>query len=215
MRRPAGVVVLVAGLALFTGCATTDGPAASSSSEVPPTVPVVAEPPVAAPPRTTVEPAPDCPDEGVRLTAGTGDAAMGLRVLTVYATNCGTRSVDLTGHPVVAVDGPHGPILATPGGEHIQDPGPRPLVLDPGHQACAVLSWRMKVEAGDVVTAETFSAAAGPGFEPEELVGLVDLGTTGVWFTTAWYQGQLPELTGVCGTVPDEPVPAGPGDVSH
>lgn len=197
--RVAGLMV---GAVLLAGCATA--PVASDdglSSTIPTaSVPAPALPTPTTAPSTSVSEAAACPESGIRITSGGADAAMGLRVLTVFATNCGATDVDLTGHPEATVTGEVTAVVAVPGGEQITDPGPTPILLAPGDQACAVLSWRLLVESGDVVAADEFSLAPLPGLPAQPVAEPVDLGTTGRWFTTAWYQGQLPELAGPCGT---------------
>lgn len=143
-----------------------------------------------------------CPDTGIRITSGGVDAAMGRRWLAVIATNCGKADVDLSGYPEATVTGESTAVVASPGGDQATDPGVTPILLAPGDEACAVLTWRLLVESGETVSAEEFDLAPQPGLPAQVMPDLVDLGTTGVWHTTAWFQGTLPEMSGPCGTVP-------------
>ncbi|MFG2353504.1 DUF4232 domain-containing protein [Streptomyces sp. NPDC048521] len=131
-----------------------------------------------------------CPASGVRLYADQGDAAMGLRAVSLHLENCGTRPYSLNGRPALqildadhtAVTGVrlvHGEEIATGTGA---DGTPRPLTLAPGERAYAVLTWRNTTEAGDgsrPVDAPYVRVRAKPGARPVIVTPELDLGTTG------------------------------------
>lgn len=98
-----------------------------------------------------------CPASGVRFGTGAGDAAMGLRVLTLTLTNCGKRPYEVDGYPeIVAVLGPEGApidgVRIVRGTDEVPmapaDPGPKAFTLRPGGSARASLYWRMAAEEG-------------------------------------------------------------------
>ncbi|MEV5873255.1 DUF4232 domain-containing protein [Streptomyces sp. NPDC052101] len=128
-----------------------------------------------------------CPASGVRLSPDRGDAAMGLRVLTLYLENCGKGAYRLDGRPELRVLDPgHAPVpgVQVVPGDRIAtgtgaDGAPRPLVLRPGERAYTVLVWRDTTEAGAPVDAPYVRVWPRPGARPVTLTPELDLGTTG------------------------------------
>ncbi|MFH8370196.1 DUF4232 domain-containing protein [Streptomyces sp. NPDC018031] len=138
-----------------------------------------------------------CPSSGVRVYADKGDAAMGLRAVSLRLENCGTRTQHLDGYPrLELLDGDHESVKAVRvvrGGSAIAtgtgaDGPPRPLALKPGERAHAVMVWRNTVEAGagDPVHAPYARVWAKPGAAPVTVTPEFDLGTTGKLGVGPW-----------------------------
>ncbi|MFB7897650.1 DUF4232 domain-containing protein [Streptomyces xiamenensis] len=198
-RRPAAVLarwalpVALAALAL-AGCGTQTAPPETDAD-------------AAAPPRPpSPEPErPDCPESGVRVTEDGGDAAMGLRVMGLRLTNCGTEPYELNGYPTVAVldeDGDpydikvlHGTGDITASLTGFDDP-PAPLTLQPGEHALSGLVWRNTVDdpSRTVANGERLSVRPADGVAAQRLAPTypVDLGTTGVLGISPWHAPQEP-----------------------
>ncbi|MFD9438670.1 DUF4232 domain-containing protein [Streptomyces sp. NPDC060006] len=129
-----------------------------------PTLTVEPPPRPSAPPSATPEPSPAvsglqeqaCPASGLRFHADRGDGAMGLRAMGLDVTNCGSKPYELNGYPAVTVlDSTGAPIAGVrtvQGTDEVsmapEDPGPRPLTLEPGESAHASLYWRMHNQDG-------------------------------------------------------------------
>ncbi|TDU78186.1 uncharacterized protein DUF4232 [Streptomyces sp. KS 21] len=155
--------------------------------------------PAAAPGPTGVRAAPsatgaqeDCPEGGVRLLEGTGNAAMGLRVADIQLVNCSKQAYVLEGYPEirlldekripVEVSVVHGAeeITSAPTGAD----GPLQRVeLWPGQAARVMMVWRNLVTDGAVPAAEgwVLEVTPRPGARRVELEldRSVDLGNTG------------------------------------
>ncbi|MEU3600030.1 DUF4232 domain-containing protein [Streptomyces sp. NPDC006798] len=137
-----------------------------------------------------------CPPSGVRVTAGQGNAAMGLRVVGVTLTNCGTRPYTLDGHPgLTPLDEDHRPldgVRILPGGGDIAqvtgfDAAPRPVTLAPGETATTDLMWRnTHTGYGEAASAPYVRLVPKPGAPPVTLIPELDLGTTGKLGVSAW-----------------------------
>ncbi|WP_406085965.1 DUF4232 domain-containing protein [Streptomyces virginiae] len=153
----------------------------------------------------TVRPAPDrsaptaptataqaCPEGGVRLVEGEGDAAMGLRVADFQLVNCGTQPYLLEGYPQLSlrddrndpleVSVEHGSAGITTGTPNL-DAAPQRVTLAPGQAAVFGIVWRNLVTDGTVVatTARVLEVEPRPG-APRlslRLTSPVDLGNTG------------------------------------
>ncbi|MGW4201726.1 DUF4232 domain-containing protein [Streptomyces sp. NPDC004726] len=161
-----------------------------------------------------------CPDAGAPLTAGHAEAAMGLRALTVTFINCGSKAQPLSGYPVVRLLDEDGDPLeveidrgATSVTTGIDDPGPKPLTVQPGASAVFSLVWRNTYddtrEPPQVgTTALVTPADGGPALRltPD---GPFDLGSTGRLGVTAWKAAPAASTTGD-GERP-APRPAGSG----
>ena len=147
------------------------------------------------------EPAGPCPDSGMRLTAGRGDAAMGLRVVDVTLTNCGKGTFELYGYPELKLleeDGePVGRVRVLEGADDIttgvRDDGPRRVTLRPGEAAVTLLVWRNTYDDTTYppVTAERVRVDPGLGRGTATVTpdAPLDLGSTGRLGTTAWRKG--------------------------
>ncbi|WP_433891974.1 DUF4232 domain-containing protein [Streptomyces sp. CA-111067] len=135
-----------------------------------------------------------CPNSGYRLT-GVGDAAAGLRVVTVYLTNCGSKSLTLEGYPSVRLQDEDHNRIAKVAVHHgvdvttaVDDPAPRKITVAPGSRALTTLVWRNLVTDGTVeATTGTYVEMSPAAGRPPQLVQeTVDLGTTGKLDVTAW-----------------------------
>ncbi|MFE0513639.1 DUF4232 domain-containing protein [Streptomyces sp. NPDC058964] len=139
-----------------------------------------------------------CPPSGVRVYADDGDAAMGLRVVTLHLENCGTDTYRVDGYPRVSplgedhrpVDGARvlhdGSSIAMSTGA---DGPPRPLALQPGERAYAGLVWRNTVLSGTPVNAPYVRVWAKRGAAPVTVTPELDLGTTGKMAVGPWKKG--------------------------
>lgn len=142
-----------------------------------------------------------CPASGIRLYAGEGDAATGLRVVPVHLENCGTGPLTLQGFPRVSlldedrepVDG----VRTLRGGDGIASgtgvsADARPLTLAPGERAHAGLVWRNTVDSTltDPVRAPYARVRATPDTPPLVVLPDVDLGTTGRLGVGAWVKDE-------------------------
>ncbi|MEV6688560.1 DUF4232 domain-containing protein [Streptomyces sp. NPDC051130] len=149
----------------------------------------------AVPAAEAPEPAGACPPSGIRVTADDGDAAMGLRIVGIRLTYCGTGRYELDGYPglqlldegrkpVAGVEILHGTadISTGLGG----DGPPAPLTLGPGESASATLAWRNTTGFGDAVNAPYARVTAKPGAAAVTVVPELDLGTTGRLGVGAW-----------------------------
>ena len=163
--------------------------AACSSAPVPPT----------PPPSTPSTPPPaSCPDSGVAITGGDVSAAMGLRALGIYLTNCGTSDYAVHGYPVVRVlDADRRPldIAVSNGSAPVSAPDswdtpPEPITLRPGERVMARILWRNTVTDATVVATEGHYLEIAPAAgEPAQIVepdGVIDLGNTGRLAVNAW-----------------------------
>ncbi|OWA19575.1 hypothetical protein B9W68_03600 [Streptomyces sp. CS227] len=201
------LLVLVPALAL-TGCglaAELEREADPARTSRPPSPDPSPTPraPEAAPPAPESSPADDpgaaegCPASGFRARAAATDAAMGLRVGNVIVFNCGTKTLKLKGYPVLQVlDTEREPMETevVEGTGRIsmgpEDPGPSPLVLEPGMSARSTLAWRywaVDPHTGSGLGAYLRVAPDGET-EPQTVEvadGGLDVGE-GVLGTTAW-----------------------------
>ncbi|MFD5827310.1 DUF4232 domain-containing protein [Lentzea sp. NPDC060358] len=146
---------------------------------------------------------PDCA-AGVRFTSDHGEAATGLRVLSVEVTNCGAEPLQLNGYPQVSlfdrdylpldvevVDGARG-VSIMPG---FSDP-PQPITVLPGETAATEFVWHnWKTTLDPSQVADHVELATSPGATRQPLVALpplgnihLDFGTTGKLGVRAWYR---------------------------
>ena len=147
----------------------------------------------------SAEPVP-CPEGGVRLMEGDGNAAMGVRVADVQLLNCGPGVYELEGYPEVRLlDRERRPVEVSvaPGNNGVtatggDDPAtaPRKVVLRPGQAASTGLLWRNLVTDGAGAAAEgwVLEVVPKPG-APRltlELEHAVDLGNTGRMGLSPW-----------------------------
>ncbi|MFC6937696.1 DUF4232 domain-containing protein [Actinomadura yumaensis] len=137
-----------------------------------------------------------CPSSGVRLTVDDGDAAMGLRVVGLHLTNCGTRAYRLDGFPLLQLlDEDRKPVPAVKvfkgsGGIATMpdfDAPARPVVLEPGQTANTALMWRNTTDtSGAPVNIPYVRVRAKPGAGPIMVTPELDLGTTGKLAVSPW-----------------------------
>ncbi|KOV79970.1 DUF4232 domain-containing protein [Nocardia sp. NRRL S-836] len=191
MRPGGGLLVVVALLATLTSC----GRHAAIRQD--PVLP----PPVARSAPTQPEPA--CAD-GLRFTTEGGDAASGLRVMSVEVVNCGTEPVQLNGHPQVRLlDERWQPldVSVLPGSGGIAQVGgfddpPQPITVRPGERARSAFLWRnTHTTTGPPQVGSHVDIAAAPGGAWQSLVPVspardinIDLGNTGRVGVRAWYR---------------------------
>ncbi|MBW4721945.1 DUF4232 domain-containing protein [Saccharothrix obliqua] len=102
------------------------------------------------PPPSPSPSAPPCPEGGVEFGTVGGEAAMGLRVLTLEMRNCGTGEYRVSGYPDLRLldeDGTPLDVVVEHGStgvsriESFEQP-PTELVLAPGDHATAGIVWR-------------------------------------------------------------------------
>ncbi|MEV6974497.1 DUF4232 domain-containing protein [Kitasatospora sp. NPDC093806] len=179
---------------------TAPAPGVVSPEASTPTAPpfgTLATPPATAPTTASATaPASACSPEGVALTVGPADAAMGLRVLPVRLTNCGTRPYTLKGHPAVRVlDAERAPLAVTVkhGSAGIAtlenfDAAPRPVTLQPQEYAEFQLVWRNTVTSGSkgADNGRFLDVAPLPGRPRLTVPAELDLGTTGRLGVAPW-----------------------------
>lgn len=137
-----------------------------------------------------------CPSSGVRLTVDDGNAAMGLRVVGLHLTNCGTRAYHLDGFPLLQLlDEDRKPVPAVKvfkgsGGIATMaefDAPARPVVLEPGQTANTGLMWRNTTDtSGAPVNIPYVRVKAKPGARPIMVTPELDLGTTGKLAVSPW-----------------------------
>lgn len=152
-----------------------------------PSLPPAPERSVSVPGRQTES----CPASGLRFEADQGDAAMGLRAMGLDVTNCGNRPYRLNGYPDVTVlddsGAPFPGVRTVQGTDEVsmapEDPGPRPLTLEPGGTAHAALYWRMHNTDGVYLRV---APKKGDGTVTIEPPYPLDIGPENVLGTTAW-----------------------------
>ncbi|MFD7841156.1 DUF4232 domain-containing protein [Streptomyces sp. NPDC059761] len=192
-RWVVGVAVGVVVAGVLVGCDVPPAPAAAPGpSGVRSPVPSVV-------PSTPAAKAAACPEGGVRLIEGAGDAAMGLRVADIQLVNCGTQPYVLDGYPeirlldrkrapveVAVVHGADGITSAPTGVEGV----PQKVELQPGQAAAVALVWRNLVTDSTVPAAEGWvldvTPRAGAPRVELELRHSVDLGNTGKLGISPW-----------------------------
>ncbi|MEU8611273.1 DUF4232 domain-containing protein [Actinoplanes sp. NPDC048791] len=202
-------VVPLAVAALLVGCARPAEPSA-----VPDPMPFPSG--LVTPSATPVT----CPPEGVRFQVGEGDAAMGLRVLSIVLVNCGSKTYRLKGYPAVRPlddDQSELKVRILHGLKEIlgtaipRDNPPKLVILKPGQQAGTAVAWRNTYD--DIreppVTVKFLDIAPLTG-RPSQIIAPgdgLDLGSTGRLGISAW--SVLPDSAAT--TNPNgRPVPDGP-----
>ena len=186
LLAPLLVVIAVLGLVL-TALLVARGPARSSDAAglgVPP----AASPEVAPESPEPVTPA--CSPLGLVVTAGPVDAGLGHRAVVVTVTNCGDAPREVTGYAGVEVLDPAGKTMpftvAHESTYMVIDPGPAPLVLQPGESAVTGVSWSATVTAGGLTEGQALRVGPVPGDPGQVLTTWVDAGTTGEIAVAAW-----------------------------
>ncbi|MFD8631902.1 DUF4232 domain-containing protein [Streptomyces sp. NPDC059533] len=194
VRGAVGVVAVSGALVGVAGCETPPPPrAAPGPTGVPGPALRPSSPRPSSPRPPSARPSqPACPEGGVRLVEGDGDAAMGLRVAEVRLVNCGAQPYVLEGYPRLSLrdDGnqsvevavEHGAAGITTGVPNVDAP-PERLTLAPGQAASVAMVWR------NLVTDFSAPAVSGRTVEIEPRSGApllslrlarpVDLGNTG------------------------------------
>ncbi|MFI6055852.1 DUF4232 domain-containing protein [Streptomyces violascens] len=141
------------------------------------------------------EPGTTCPASGIRVSADSGDAAMGLRIVGLHLENCGTRDYTVEGYPLLELlDGDLKPVrgiqILHGSGEITTGAGPddkpRPVTLKPGESAISRLVWRNTTESGTPVNVPYVRVRAEAGVNPVTVTPRLDLGTTGKLGVKPW-----------------------------
>ncbi|MGY1737143.1 DUF4232 domain-containing protein [Geodermatophilus sp. SYSU D00684] len=190
------LLVALAVVAVTAGALAARAPAGAEAAGigVPPAPTPSAEPtePTPAPgaPEAPRPVPPTCSPLGLLVTAGPVDAGLGHRGVVVTVTNCGDAPRDVTGYAEVAVlDGTGRPMPFTVAHEStymVRDPGPSPLVLQPGQSAVTGVSWSATVTAGGLTEGQALRVVPVPGDAGQVLPTWVDAGTTGEIAVAAW-----------------------------
>ncbi|WP_129842267.1 DUF4232 domain-containing protein [Streptomyces sp. RFCAC02] len=154
----------------------------------------VVDPAAVVPTPTT----PPCPPEGISVSPGLIDAAMGLRAGNLDVTNCGDEPVTLNGYPELTVldaDGEPLDIEVTHRGadvatvEGFDDP-PADVTIAPGERARAGLLWRNTytdtTRDPDLGVTVLVVPAAGASEQSVTPDGGIDLGSTGLLAVSPW-----------------------------
>jgi uncharacterized protein DUF4232 len=197
LLAPLLVGVAVLGLVL-TVLLAARAPARSDAAGlgVPPS-PVPTTPPAPAPapeaeavPESPEPVTPTCSPLGLLVTAGPVDAGLGHRAVVVTVTNCGDAPREVTGYAGVEVLDPGGRTMpftvAHESTYMVIDPGPAPLVLQPGESAITGVSWSATVTAGGLTEGQALRVIPVPGDPGQVLTMWVDAGTTGEIAVAAW-----------------------------
>lgn len=155
-------------------------------------------------PTPTATPSVDTCPHGVEYEVAGEDAAMGLRVLTLKLTNCGTAALELHGYPSVTVlDADREPLTIAVGrgsfgisAVEAFDAEPQPVTVAPGRSAVTGLLWRNTYTdtSAPPVVGEHLELAVATG-QPTQVVTPVrsggepitlDLGSTGKVGVRPW-----------------------------
>ncbi|MFJ9947233.1 DUF4232 domain-containing protein [Kitasatospora sp. NPDC091207] len=196
------VALLGAAAALVAGCGSAHVTAAGGGGPVRPGptlgafTPDASVTPFGTLPTPSAPPPAACTPEGVSLAAEEVNAAMGLRVMGIRLTNCGSRPYTLNGRPGVRVlDAERAPLGITVrnGSAGIAtlegfDAAPKAVTLDPGEYAAFQLVWRNTVTAGTgpADNGRFLEVAPLPGRPRVVVPADLDLGTTGRLGVSAW-----------------------------
>jgi hypothetical protein len=140
-------------------------------------------------------PTPTCVD-GLSVTVGGFDAAMGLRALGIRLTNCGSRAYRVRGEPAVRLlDAERKPFDITVNAaeapqlpDQYQGSAPE-VVLAPGESAAAIVLWRNTLTDYTTATMGTYlEIVPGPGRAPQLLTeeGPYDTGNTARLRVSHW-----------------------------
>ncbi|WP_081235814.1 DUF4232 domain-containing protein [Streptomyces viridosporus] len=173
------------------------------AGELPPTAPRVTQVEVLEVTKVPASEAPaepgTCPASGIRVSADEGNAAMGLRVVSLRLDNCGTRAYTVEGYPLLELldDGlePVDGVEILDGSGEITtgagpDEPPRPVTLEPGESATAGLVWRNTTEFGTPVNVPHVRVRAKEGADPVTVTPHLDLGTTGKLGVRPWEEAE-------------------------
>ena len=173
------------------------------------TAPSATSPNPHRPPETTsAVPEARCSPDGVAISAVGGDAAMGLRVLTIELVNCGSAPRTVDGYPDLRLYDEDDRLIDAAvlhGSADISllpdfDNPPVAITLQPGEKARSGLLWRnlvtdATVDATTATRLEAAPAGGAPWVEvplvvPNEVTGsstvTIDLGNTGRLGVQAW-----------------------------
>jgi hypothetical protein len=218
--------VLLAGALLLAGCALVDdarrelagepGQRADPAPASPPAgpVPTASGSPPAGPVPTASGPVspstggPDgdggpggCPPSGLLVRTGEVDAAMGLRVMSVFLVNCGTVPYTVNGYPELRLlDADRTPLPVTVGHGSAGvatldnfDRPPVPVTAAPGERLAFGMVWRNTVTDTTIDPVNGVYLEVTPAVGQPPLVvrpeGRIDVGTTRRVGVTPWGPG--------------------------
>ncbi|MEV0844816.1 DUF4232 domain-containing protein [Streptomyces sp. NPDC049954] len=194
------IAALFAAVLCLSGCTTWE----DLDDAAAPATPVPTSSPDALRPGSGASPSPAaCPSSGVRVTADRGDAAMGLRVMSVWITNCGRERFRLGGYPVLRLLGEdgadtgvgvlHGTDTISSG---LSPEEPRgDVTLRRGERARASLAWRNTVTTGHPAPGVFLEVVPGAGLPAQRVRAEVplDVGTAAVVGTGRWTKDTEPK----------------------
>jgi Protein of unknown function (DUF4232) len=212
MRSRICLVLLLA--AALAGCADPVQPGPGPRHPTPTATPTAPGPNLA----------PMCRPPGVQIMVGPTDGAAGLRVVTAWLVNCGTRPYTVDGYPSLRILDRSGHLL--PEITVFQGLGNVTLIPDydgptqrvtilPGHRVTALIAWRDLVTRSDVnaTFGDVFELAARPGEPVHRLTngGRIDVGNTGKVAVSPWLPLDQPYTPPVqeppASTAPELPLP--------
>ncbi|WP_183091368.1 DUF4232 domain-containing protein [Streptomyces radicis] len=201
MRPRPPLAAALTALALFAAACGTERAADRDADAGAPAAAPAADPALVVPDEAESPGPPPCPEEGLRLSAGQPNAAMGLREQTITLVNCGTEPRTVSGYPALTVlDAEHRPqdVKLVPNAEGITtlettvehvDATPEPVTLSPGEHAVLSLIWRNTVEGFDVPVEGVHLEIAPMEDLPAHVLTPkypLDIGTTGELGVTPW-----------------------------
>ncbi len=147
---------------------------------------------------STVDPEPTCGPDGVMVTEGRREGAMGLRLTRIDLLNCGTEPYTVQGRPTLRLFDDDGDrldvtVLADIGEitaslAHFDGP-PRRVTAAPGQRLVAAVVWRNLTDSFDpTATAASLEVTPAPNQPGHRVVlePVIDLGNTGRLAVTAW-----------------------------
>lgn len=201
-RRPplTPFAALTAAVLCLSGCTTWEDldDAAASATPVPTSSTPLLRPGSGASPSTAA-----CPPSGVRVTADRGDAAMGLRVMSVWITNCGLERFRVGGYPelrLLGEDGADTGVGVLHGTDTIssglsRDEPRGEVTLRRGEQARSSLAWRNTVTTGRPAPGVFLEVVPGAGLPAQRVRAEIplDVGTAAVVGTGRWTKDTEPK----------------------
>ncbi|MFE9251625.1 DUF4232 domain-containing protein [Streptomyces sp. NPDC007088] len=218
-RRPLTPIAALAAAALcLSGCTTWKNldDAAAPATPVPTSSPHGLRPGPGGGSGTSPS-APACPSSGVRITADRGDAAMGLRVMSVWITNCGLERFRVGGYPelrLLGEDGADTGVGVLHGTDTISsglspDEPRGEVTLRRGERARTILAWRNTVTTGHPAPGVFLEVEPGAGLPAQRVRAEVplDVGTAAVVGTSRWTKGTAP---GAGTSVPEDDLRSAP-----
>ena len=154
-------------------------------------------PPSATPSLRTTSPPPPKPRcvDGVEISAGETDGAMGLRATGIKLRNCGKKRYTVDGYPALDVLGEDRKPLKLRVLHGVSEVAmidqwnvrPKRITVEPGESVTAVLVWRnLTTDAEKAVTGAYLSVARADGEPRHRIPYSVDAGNTGKVAVSPW-----------------------------